>query len=452
MRTITLRLFFVAALIAGFIVPAAAADIVATVHVLPSSTPVHTGVFVQKGDWMQLLPSGKWRGLDQVDFTDYHGHTNVTITGATGTFAALMVQVGDAPPFELPDTVPLQAGRAGEILLWCNVQEWTKGKAEGFLDVQIRKGNDLAAIAQKTQAERQQKVDALAADKETQECLRLVNETRKWAGLRPVAISVERSAGCTLHSQYLALNWGRPEVEGLKAHNEEPALPGFSEAGRRAGGSSVINYVSPTAAVASWVATFYHRVPLLNPDLTEIGIGYTRGGPGWVCALDCSGVNYRARDPAVYVHYPAASQAHIPIAFQVEIPNPLPRTHSGPAGFPVTVSFFKQQKVTQARLVVTDAAGLAVAGTYSDPEHPAIDFDQDGTICLIPDQPLSWGQTYTAHVAALVDGAPVDETWTFTTMSYGGVEGASPVSTILGGLLIGGLVGLLIYWLVSILL
>ena len=440
---LTLTAFF-------FVVSHLAAAPVVNQRVPADGTVVRTGVMVQAGEWVQLTPTGTWRVFAQVGFTDYRGHADVIIEGATWKLGALMVQIGQDNPAPLADTLPFQAATRGEILLWCNYGAFPRGMGEGALDVAIATGSPLAAVRQKADEARKQKEAALAADTEVQACLDAVNVVRRAAGLTPVTLSVDLSEGCTLHARYLAINWGNPAVEGLKAHQEQESLKGYTEQGTHAGAASVINYVSPSASVASWVGTFYHRIPLMQPDLREIGIGYTRGGPGWISVLDC--VSALSHDTQIdYVRYPARDQTGVPRSFQDEVPSPVPDGHAGSAGFPVTVYFARNQKVSAASLTLVDSHQKSVTGYYSDPEHPATFFDQWHAVCLIPSQALKPGERYTARLSASVDGRQVDDTWSFTAaQGNAGGGGVDSWTVILMGMLIGAVVAFALYLFLTI--
>ena len=111
-----------------------------------------------------------------------------------------------------------------------------------------------------------------------------VNVYRKLTGLGPVSVSAELSEGCLAHAKYLAANQGEMATHGLDPHRERKDLPGYTEKGYKAGMASVIassgGYLQggwPSGAVNVWMATFYHRVPILNPHLKKIGIGYVLG-------------------------------------------------------------------------------------------------------------------------------------------------------------------------------
>jgi uncharacterized protein YkwD len=115
-----------------------------------------------------------------------------------------------------------------------------------------------------------------------------VNAVRKAAGLSLVRLDAELSHDCQSHARYLARNHRRPEVQGMGMHRQNPDLPGASPQGARAAKKSVIAIVlDPQTCIENWVATLYHRIPILTPNLERIGFGHARiEGHKWVCVLD----------------------------------------------------------------------------------------------------------------------------------------------------------------------
>jgi len=65
-------------------------------------------------------------------------------------------------------------------------------------------------------------------------------------------------------------------------------LPGATPEGARAAKESVIaTLLDPQICVENWMATLYHRVPVLTANLERVGFGYARmNGRKWVCVLD----------------------------------------------------------------------------------------------------------------------------------------------------------------------
>jgi uncharacterized protein YkwD len=126
------------------------------------------------------------------------------------------------------------------------------------------------------------------AEKLDEKILARVNEVRKAAGLPLVRLDAELSRACQSHARYLALNHHHPAAQGMEVHRQDADLPGASPEGARAAKESVIAVMlNPQMCVEYWMATLYHRIPLLRPDLERIGFGHTRiEGHKWACVLD----------------------------------------------------------------------------------------------------------------------------------------------------------------------
>jgi uncharacterized protein YkwD len=252
-----------------------------------------------------------------------------------------------------------------------------------------------------------------------------VNVYRRRAGLAPVRLDPELSRGCVAHAEYLARNVDQPATQGLGGHEEDAALPGYSEEGRRAGKSAVIAIggVDPVRAVDGWMATLYHRTPLLNPRLERVGLGCARsGGLDWVTVLDVIHGKGAAAGKDVVV-YPVDGQAGVPLAFAgPEEPNPIPEGRDGRAGYPVTATFADRERLTGVTGRLTDESGREVPAWLSSPERPAnprfAQF-QGPTACVIARAPLRPGTTYRVELAGGTGEAAWARKWSFTTGSGG---------------------------------
>ena len=253
-------------------------------------------------------------------------------------------------------------------------------------------------------------------DAEVEAALNEFNRIRSVLGLDSVTLSEELSKGCYNHARYLSLNSSHPEVQGLGAHEENPELEGYSENGQVAGKRSVIAFEAPSTAVAAWDATFYHRIPLLQPGLKTIGIGWFKADdePWPVSLIDCiSGTEGRPnRD---YVCAPRNGQTGVPTHMGAEIPHPVGR--QGSYGYPITIYFTKYQKITEVKFQLLDSRGGAVPCYLSEPNAPATDFTQWNTICAIPKEPLDPGKVYTIKVRCMVDDLRFNKTIKFKTQS-----------------------------------
>lgn len=253
-----------------------------------------------------------------------------------------------------------------------------------------------------------------------------VNAYRDFAGLKPVVLDDQLSKGCLAHARYLVINEGHPALEGLSAHDEDPKLPGFSEAGRVAGKASdiAIGDYEPIDGFDGWMATLYHRVPILEPNLRSIGFGCARGRrQGWVTVLNVgTGREKGPRPHAVF--YPVPDQVGIPLNFPNggEEPNPIPESKTGRAGYPVTAFFADREPLQKATASLTNAKGEAVPCWLSTPENPAnpkFAKFQGNTICLIAKSPLTPNSTYHVEIQGTLARKPWAKKWKFTTADTG---------------------------------
>jgi hypothetical protein len=384
------------------------------VTVKATDRSVSSGFEVKQGEWIELEIRGKWRMWDQWNYTGFAGHTNFKKINGLGYLGRLVCRIGKGQPFALEDSYPFQAPATGEVSFWANREGWESLKADGMLTIVIRTGDYLKGKKEKEQLARKEAEGKLLKEPEVGKALDLLNRARRACGLEPVRISVELSDGCRRHARYLVLNKGNPLIAGLKAHEEQKQLKGYSEAGAKAGKAAVISYVPPSQAVDLWLASLYHRIPLLDPSLEEVGIGYAGGKGAWASAIDCrSGISPRRTRDVVF--YPEDGQREVLRYFGREIPSPLPAGHSGAAGFPITVYFAAGQQVRKVSATLTGAGGQRVAVYLSTPEAPASSWTQWNSVCLIPQRPLGAGQTYTVSLSCEVSGQPYRRTWRFTT-------------------------------------
>jgi len=240
----------------------------------------------------------------------------------------------------------------------------------------------------------------------------ILNKARKAADLDTVTISMSLSNGCYQHAKYLVMNKDNPLVCGMSAHKEYSSLKGYSKEGEIAGQSSVIHYVKPTEAIGGWLQTFYHRIPLLQPNLKEIGIAFYEKDGYVVSLIDCiSGAHGENTKDVVY--YPSDNQNNVPVSMGNEIPNPMGA--DGSSGFPITIYFTQEQEVTNVRITLMDKNNKVVFCSVSTPERPATYFTQWNTICAIPRKPLIPSMTYTVTVKCIVNKKPFEKTFSFKT-------------------------------------
>lgn len=247
------------------------------------------------------------------------------------------------------------------------------------------------------------------------QALARLNRHRRAAGAAESVLDEELSRGCLAHARYLLRNAGHPSTQGLGIHDEDPKLPGYSEEGRRAGRNAVIIAGgSPAAAVDDWMATFYHRIPLLDPELSRVGFGGVRGGPnGRVTVMDA----FSGRGRQGPVLFPLPGQKDVPLRLlpgEAEV-TAVPETRVQPSGFPVTATFPGGAEVRGAFATLTDGEGKPVEVWVMSPEKHE-PFARANTVGVVPQEPLKPGTTYTVKLGARVAGKVWSREWKFTTV------------------------------------
>ncbi|MCE9581365.1 MAG: Ig-like domain-containing protein [Planctomycetes bacterium] len=246
----------------------------------------------------------------------------------------------------------------------------------------------------------------------------VLNAARRKCKLKPVVLGEKLSTGAQKHADYLIKNDAHPSTKGLGAHHEDATLPGYTEEGAKAGMESDIGTEAPPQAMAGMLATFYHRIPLLHPDLKEVGIGYASSGAdrwGGRCVIDYEGKGEKDEKAPRIVAYPAENATGVIKSFGGEEPDPLPQGADPNAGLPITLTFFDAPTVTGAAMEVR-AGGVLEDGYLSSPEKPArSDFPNEDSIVFIPKRALSGNTKYHVKVTAKVNDEDYAKEWDFTT-------------------------------------
>jgi len=117
-------------------------------------------------------------------------------------------------------------------------------------------------------------------------------------------------------------------------HSEFPDKPGFSAAGAWAGAHSLVGDVKlgTRATLEQWMATFYHRVPLLDPGLLRVGYGANKD----FLVFDVHSLR-RPADASWAVVWPHEEMQKVPLVAAEELPSPVPQAQPGTLGYPITL-------------------------------------------------------------------------------------------------------------------
>lgn len=252
-----------------------------------------------------------------------------------------------------------------------------------------------------------------------QQALQILNNYRHNAGLKPVTLNADLSDACFKHSRYVAMNKENPIAQSMSPHYENDTLPFATQQGKEAGLASCMAYTEPVNSITEFMSTYYHRMPLIDPNTTEVGIGYYTYDGYTVCCVDMRSKWQWNNDTLSMVVYPPVNGTNVPLYFQDERPNPIPDTIDN-AGFPITVQIFGRQQITQVKAVLKDDKGKVLNCVLSTPEEPLTSFPQYNDVCIIPIQPLAAGTTYTIYYTCLLNGKAFRRQWKFSTEAVDG--------------------------------
>ncbi len=254
-------------------------------------------------------------------------------------------------------------------------------------------------------------VDGKAYDpgEDFQDTLRMLNESRAKLGFGPVVIEPSLSDACYEHALYCS-------EHGL-THYQDPAKAFASPAGAVAGKNSVIASTgSMRTGYEMWLTSFFHRIYMLNPALTTVGMGAAKGAT----CMDVQ-TTYRASEFEPYA-WPPPDERGVPLSWMSgETPHPLGTSESMDQaeavryGYPITLTFPSH--------VVTGVSAQLFIGEeevpvfVTSPEKPSVpQFERNfDTIFLMAKAPLQPGTGYRVVIACQFRAKAFRKEWMFYT-------------------------------------
>jgi hypothetical protein len=243
-------------------------------------------------------------------------------------------------------------------------------------------------------------------------------DNKSLGGWVPLGIDRELSRAAAAHAAYLALNPDQ-SAEWPGVHEEFSDREGYSPEGCWAGLHSVIwpgdFSRKPEEAVDKWMATFYHRLPLLDPRLARVGWGSNRS----FAVLD-AGSLVLPDDRTFAVVWPFPGMRDVPRRFVPEMPDPLPTEAERERGYPITMQRRAREALASLTMRLYEGreahAGREVDCFFSSPARPTNHaISCSDAWCLIPRKIL---KRHTLYLTVVEGGADDDNLrWTFTTGS-----------------------------------
>jgi uncharacterized protein YkwD/Tfp pilus assembly protein PilF len=260
-------------------------------------------------------------------------------------------------------------------------------------------------------------LDKAAIDRQSL-ALDTVNRYRQLAGLAPVTSSAVIHKAALAHAFYTFFNGNLASIRDLGIHKEESSGQGYTGDNvltraqhfgypQRSMAEVITHRTEPAGAVADWIDSVYHRIPLLRVDLVELGYGDAYLGPLTVQVMDMS---YRETASGRIILYPAPNQTSVPTAFNGnEIPDPAPNA-SYPIGYPVTATFDRNARVAIGAFHLREPSGTDLPGVSLQPGN-----ETENSFAFLGNVPLKPGTTYTADLTYTLNGFAGHKVWKFTT-------------------------------------
>jgi uncharacterized protein YkwD len=255
-----------------------------------------------------------------------------------------------------------------------------------------------------------------------------VNTFRARAGLGPLDEKSSLNTAATAHASYVLHNSDLYEKQGLSVHEEDPNRKGFTGVrfwermeNAEYNGSAfreVIAYQArPSAAVAHWMETVYHRLPLIHPAGRHLGYGHAAAGEFRINVLD---IGTGDADPLTIpdgVAWPAPGARDVARSWDgLESPQPPEPIDGYPSGPVISLTFgpIKTIEVTHHEIVDLDQDRAVLAHVLLTPNNDP-NLKGESSIALYTNNPLAPGHSYEVILKGFVDGQEFSRNWRFTT-------------------------------------
>lgn len=106
------------------------------------------------------------------------------------------------------------------------------------------------------------------ADQMAFDVLDLVNAERAKYNLRPLSMAKDLQGAASLRSRELTSRFSHTRPDGTKY------VTALNNIGKLQGENYAAGQISPSAVVRAWMNSTTHRENILNPEFTELGVGY----------------------------------------------------------------------------------------------------------------------------------------------------------------------------------
>lgn len=254
----------------------------------------------------------------------------------------------------------------------------------------------------------------------------MINETRRATGSGCMGVVTTLVTSAQKHCDYIATNAGNTTCSP-DAHTEVASCAGYTgqtvQAREIAAGypsslayTEVANTIgnNPAAAIASWLTTPFHRIPLLDPWTTDMGYGgATR------CDVIDIGRGASAVPADAVAVYPYDGQTDVPRTFNgIEGPPPPAPAGGWPSSYPVSI--YAQGISVTEHVLTKDGVGTPIDHVWLDAQASVV---QSGlkpyfrNTAILYGAPFEANAVYRVKITGTHTGGTLSKEWTFTVGS-----------------------------------
>jgi len=254
------------------------------------------------------------------------------------------------------------------------------------------------------------------ADSAQVRALTHINELRQALGVRVVPMHPALNRAAQNHADYFMANY--PDSMA-NAHGEQNGWEGFTGANpwdraRAAGyagsnvGEDMAFGAGPEGSVDMWYDSVYHRIPIVRPDVKEVGFGHGRQVE--VLAVSMGGGTGGGRS---VVLVPYAGQENVPRGFRSASEGPAPVLQDNMVGYPVSVVTTRSD-IGYVDGSITPDDGAPYPLWVADANQPHRGFLRD-SVFLMSKDPMEPGTWHTVRLRYRAGGQEQEEVWRFKT-------------------------------------
>ena len=256
-------------------------------------------------------------------------------------------------------------------------------------------------------------------DPDIVEALGMINMYRSWLGIAPLTIDPNLQRASEGHANYYKLNYGDPNLAGMGLHQQTEGKPGFtgvsmSDRAKAAGYTGSVNENVGLSGSMVWstdwfIATINHRLTLIDPRYTHIGMARVNEGNIRFEVINLGAPSWSSEVEPNWVVWPPDNTTGVGLSFHGEAPNPFAAA-SYPVGYPITLSWRGPGSLT------VDSASISTGGQAIDTFHSVgTGWLSSNTAQIAASAPLQQGTTYEVSVSGTANGSAFTRTWSFTT-------------------------------------